>query len=187
MRCLFPMRPLLVAAATIFSASSALSEPLSPAPTARLRSHDAARIEIQLSPPTSFTAPEQALPANGHVRPQVKASQTAPFRILTTGNETHYLLKLEESGTGRSALTVFVRSGHQVDMRVPLGTYIVKYASGQKWYGYQHLFGPNTAYTKADSTFAFRREGNQLKGFSITLYAVPGGNLSTLPIKPTDF
>ena len=72
-------------------------------------------------------------------------------------------------------------------MRVPFGTYVVKYASGQKWYGYKHLFGPNTAYNKADSTFAFRREGNQIKGFSITLYAVEGGNLSTLPIKPNDF
>ena len=130
---------------------------------------------------------EQSLPPNGHVRPPVNASQTAPFRILTSGGDTHYFLKLEESGTGRSALTVFVRSGHQVDMRVPFGTYVVKYASGQKWYGYQHLFGPDTAYTKADSTFAFRREGNQIKGFSITLYTVEGGNLSTLPITPKDF
>jgi hypothetical protein len=182
MRCLFPMRPLLVAAATILSAYSALSEPLSLAPAALLRSHDAGLIQIQ-----AFTAPEQSLPANGHVRPPVNASETAPFRILTTGNGTHYFLKLEESGTGRAALTVFVRSGHQVDMRVPFGTYVVKYASGQKWYGYKHLFGPDTAYTKADSTFAFRREGNQIKGFSITLYTVEGGNLSTLPIKPNDF
>ena len=37
------------------------------------------------------------------------------------------------------------------------------------------------------STFAFRREGNQIKGFSITLYAVEGGNLSTLPLTPKDF
>jgi hypothetical protein len=187
MRCYFPMRLLLVAAATGLFAPIALSEPLSRAPAAMLRSHHAGRIEVQLSPPTTFMAPEQSLPANGHVRPPVNASQTAPFRILTTGNDTHYFLKLEEIGTGRSALTVFVRSGHQVDMRVPFGTYVVKYASGQKWYGYQHLFGPNTAYNKADSTFAFRREGNQIKGFSITLYAVPGGNLSTLPITPKDF
>jgi hypothetical protein len=181
------MRPLLVAAATILSAYSALSEPLSLAPAALLRSHASGLIEIQLSPPTTFTASEQSLPANGHVRPPINASETAPFRILTTGNDTHYYLKLEGSGTGRSALTVFVRSGHQVDMRVPFGTYIVKYASGQKWYGYTHLFGPNTAYTKADSTFAFRREGNQIKGFSITLYTIEGGNLRTLPITPKDF
>ena len=187
MRCLFPMRPLLVAAATCLSAYAALSEPLSLAPAVVLRPRDAGLIEVQLSPPTAFTAPEQSLPANGHVRPPVSASETAPFRILTTGNDTHYFLKLEESGSGRSALTVFVRAGQQVDMRVPFGTYVVKYASGQKWYGYKHLFGPNTAYNKADSTFAFRREGNQIKGFSITLYAVEGGNLTTLPIKPNDF
>ena len=186
MRCFFPMRPLLVAAATILSAYSALSEPLSLAPAALLRSH-AAGLEIQVSPPTAFTAPEQSLPANGHVRPPVNTSETAPFRILTSGGDTHYYLKLEESGTGRSALTVFVRSGHQVDMRVPFGTYVVKYASGQKWYGYQHLFGPNTAYNKADSTFAFRREGNQIKGFSITLYVVEGGNLTYIAHHPERF
>jgi hypothetical protein len=182
------MRLLLVAAAIALSAYSALSEPLSLARPALLRSHNAGLIEIQQpAPRPAFTAPEQPLPANGHVQPQVNASNTAPFRILTSGGDTHYFLKLEESGTGRSALTVFVRSGQQVDMRVPFGTYVVKYASGQKWYGYKHLFGPNTAYTKADTTFAFRREGNQIKGFSITLYAVEGGNLSTLPLKPNDF
>ncbi len=187
MRCFFPMRSLLVAAVTGLSAHVALSEPLSLAPATVLRSHDAGLIEVQLSPPAAFTAPEQSLPANGHVRPPVNASETAPLRILTSGGDTHYFVKLEESGTGRSALTVFVRSGHQVDIRVPFGTYVVKYASGQKWYGYKHLFGPNTAYNKADSTFPFRREGNQIKGFSITLYAVEGGNLSTLPITPKDF
>ena len=97
------MRPLLVAAATILSAYSALSEPLSLAPAALLRSHASGLIEIQLSPPTTFTASEQSLPANGHVRPPINASETAPFRILTTGNDTHYYLKLEGSGTGRSA------------------------------------------------------------------------------------
>ena len=187
MRCSFAVRLLLVAAAIGLSAHIALSEPLALAPATVLRSHGAGLVEVQLSPPQTFTAPEQSLPPNGHVRPPVNASQTAPFRILTSGGDTHYFVKLEESGTGRSVLTVFVRSGHQVDMRVPFGTYVVKYASGQKWYGYKHLFGPYTAYTKADSTFPFRREGNQIKGFSITLYAVEGGNLSTLPITPKDF
>jgi len=187
MRCFFSMRLLLVAAAMGLSAHVALSEPLSLAPGAVLRPHDAGRIKVQLAPPVAFTAAEQSLPPNGHVRPQVSAGETAPFRILTSGGDTHYFVKLEESGTGRSVLTVFVRSGQQVDIRVPFGTYVVKYASGQKWYGYQHLFGPYTVYTKADSTFPFRREGNQIKGFSITLYAVEGGNLSTLPLTPKDF
>ena len=132
-------------------------------------------------------APEQSLPANGHVRPPVNASETAPFRILTSGGDTHYFVKLEESGTGRSVLTVFVRSGHQVDMRVPFGTYVVKYASGQKWYGYSICSAPILRTPRRTSTFPFRREGNQIKGFSITLYAVEGGNLSTLPITPKDF
>ena len=129
MRCFCAMRSLLVAAAIGLSAHIALSEPLALAPATVLRSHGAALVEVQLSPPAAFTAPEQPLPSNGHVRPPVKASETAPFRILTSGGDTHYFVKLEESGTGRSVLTVFVRSGQQVDIRVPFGTYVVKYAS----------------------------------------------------------
>lgn len=101
--------------------------------------------------------------------------------------DTHYFVKLEDSASSKSILTVFVRAGRQVDIQVPLGTYVVKYASGRRWYGYQHLFGPESSYNRADTTFAFRREGNQMKGFSITLYAVPGGNLKTSPIKASDF
>jgi len=140
-----------IAAALYLSDHPAQSEPASRGPGALAPFPGAGTVEIQLS---TFTAPEQSLPPNGHVRPPVNASE---------------------------------RSGHQVDMRVPFGTYVVKYASGQKWYGYQHLFGPDTAYNKADQMFAFRREGNQIKGFSITLYAVPGGNVSSLPINSKDF
>ena len=35
--------------------------------------------------------------------------------------------------------------------------------------------------------FDFRREGNSITGYSITLYAVPGGNLSTTRIGRDNF
>jgi hypothetical protein len=54
-------------------------------------------------------------------------------------------------------MTVFVRGGETVETRAPLGKFIVKYASGDTWYGYDHLFGPDTTYTKADETFIFSR------------------------------
>ena len=68
-----------------------------------------------------------------------------------------------------------------------LGTYEVRYPSGDKWYGYEYLFGPETSYSKADKTFTFRVEGNQVSGFTITLYKATDGNLHTSPIEPTDF
>jgi hypothetical protein len=143
-------------------------------------------VEIKARCVVNCEVAEQPLPPNGQVRPQVNASDTAPLRILTKAGDGHYYIKLEETGTGRSVLTVFVRSGHQVDMRVPFGTYVMKYASGQKWYGYEHLFGPNTAYNKAGSTYAFRREGDKIKGFQITMNHAEGNDTPS-PIKPNDF
>ena len=46
--------------------------------------------------------------------------------------------------------------------------------------GYDHLFGDyHTGYSKADEVFNFSVDGDTVRGFSITLYAVEGGNLST--------
>jgi hypothetical protein len=155
MRFFISIVSLLVVAAPGLSDRPAYSAPMFLAPTAMVPFPADGIVKIQHSPPRPFTASEQSLPPNGHVQPKVNANNTAPFRVLTRGGDTHYFVKLEESGTGRSVLTVFVRAGHQVDMRVPFGTYVVKYSSGQKWYGYKHLFGPDTSYNKADSTFTF--------------------------------
>ena len=141
---------------------------------------------VQLAPTKSLNFIEQPLPPNGSLRRETKGDAIAPFKILTSG-DTHYMVKLEDANTGRTALTVFVRAGQTAEIKVPLGNYVVKYASGRKWYGYKDRFGEETAYNKAETTFNFRRNGNQISGFSITLYAVAGGNLSTAKINPNDF
>ena len=74
-----------------------------------------------------------------------------------------------------------------MEVEVPLGTYEVRYASGESWYGYEYLFGPGTSYSKADKTFTFKVVGNQISGFTITLYKVSHGNLHTSTISPTEF
>jgi len=74
-----------------------------------------------------------------------------------------------------------------VTIDVPLGTYEVRYAGGETWYGYTYLFGKDTAYSKADETFTFEVVGNQISGFTITLYQVVNGNLSTSRIRPNEF
>jgi hypothetical protein len=63
----------------------------------------------------------------------------------------------------------------------------VRYAGGTKWYGDDYLFGPETTYSKADEVFTFEKVGNSVSGFSITLYKVVNGNLSTSSIEPTEF
>jgi hypothetical protein len=129
---------------------------------------------------------EQPLPPNGSLRRETRGEAAARFKISSSGS-SHHLVKLEDVVTSRPVLTVFVRAGQDVEIRVSLGTYIVKYASGETWYGYQDRFGPNTSYSKADTTLEFARQGNQVTGYSITLYGVPGGNLRTTGISAGDF
>jgi peptidoglycan hydrolase-like protein with peptidoglycan-binding domain len=132
------------------------------------------------------TYPEQPLPHTGSVRTFTAEERIAPFEIKAAQG-SHYLLKLVDAYTHASILTVFVRSGTTVNVDVPLGTYEVRYASGTSWYGYKHFFGPDTAYNKADTRFTFKMLGNQVRGFTITLYQVAHGNLHTSAIGPMDF
>jgi hypothetical protein len=84
-------------------------------------------------------------------------------------------------------MDIFVRGGDTVQVEVPLGTYVVKYASGTTWYGYDYRFGPETDYSKAESKFDFRNDGYQISGYTITLYRVAGGNLHTRGLSPAEF
>jgi hypothetical protein len=129
---------------------------------------------------------EQPLPYSGNVQSYTSAEKIAPFEI-NAAKGTNHLVKLVDAYTKAPVMTIFVRSGTTVSIAVPLGTYEVRYASGTSWYGYDYLFGPDTAYSKADRTFRFEVFGNQVSGFTITLYKVANGNLQTSAIRASEF
>ena len=81
-------------------------------------------------------------------------------------------------------MTIFIRNGETAsDMDVPTGTYELRYASGDSWYGETDLFGPSTSYSKAESFFTF---GNG-SGYTVELYKQVNGNLHTNSIDKDDF
>jgi hypothetical protein len=86
-------------------------------------------------------------------------------------------------------MTIFVHGGTTVNVDVPLGVFEVRYASGTNWFGYGDLFGPKpyTVYSKADRFFDFQVVGNEIRGYTITLYNVANGNLSTTEIAESEF
>ena len=133
-----------------------------------------------------FTEPEEPLPSHGTITWYSDEDPVAPLTIKSAIG-SNYLVKLSDYTTQRDVLSVFVHGGSTAILDVPLGTYCIKYASGQQWYGPVHLFGPDTAYSKADSAFNFHRSGNRISGYTLTLYKVEGGNLTTRRITPTEF
>lgn len=143
--------------------------------------------QIPPTPPKPvFTEPEQSLPAHGKITRYSDGDPIAPLEIRSSGG-SNYVVKLSDCYSGRAVLSVFVHGGSTVNLDVPIGTYKIKYASGERWYGSTHLFGPDTAYSKADSSFDFRVIGNQVSGYTLTLYKVVDGNLQTTPISPNEF
>lgn len=139
-----------------------------------------------IAPPARFLEPELPVPANGTVHPYTTADRVAPFNVKSSYG-SNYLVKLVDATTAQPGLAVFVRGGENIELKVPLGTFIVKYAAGEKWFGEKYLFGPETGYSRATDPFVFQHSGNQVSGYTITLYKVPNGNLKTESISPEDF
>ena len=139
----------------------------------------------EVAPPV-LSYPEQPLPDDGEVKSFTDQDRIAPFEIKAAAG-SHYLVKLADAASHAAVMTIFVKGGSTIRVDVPLGTYELKYAAGEQWYGYEQLFGPRTGYSKADTTLIFKRTGNQVSGYSVTLYAVPGGNLSTKRIDAGEF
>lgn len=129
---------------------------------------------------------EKTLPKNGSTQYYGKKERIAPLEIKANGTDNCFL-KLVDLSNNKTVMTIFIKKGTVVEKKVPLGVYRIKYAFGEKWYGYKYLFGPDTLYSQAEETFDFYREGNQVMGYTITLYKVTNGNLRTSRIDPSEF
>ena len=130
--------------------------------------------------------PEYALPDNGTTWTYNNEEKVARFVVAADAYDHHWV-KLVDAVTDAPVVAVFVRAGSKTEIKVPLGNYAVRYASGQKWYGPTHLFGPDTSRTKVAGAMRFWAEGEVVHGHSITLYRVSGGNLRTERISASEF
>lgn len=129
--------------------------------------------------------PEQPLPNTGDTdNPNLNG--IAPLEIRTSTG-ANYWIKIDDANTNQHVVSYFVRSGETLNVQMPLGSYIIKYATGQNWYGPEHLFGNDTNYSKADDIFNFESNGNQTNGYTIELIMQTNGNLQTENIDKSQF
>ena len=124
-------------------------------------------------------------PENGTILADSGLSRVAPLEIKTAEGLAYYVKLCDMSGN--EVLGFFVGPNASVEVSAPLGTYELRYACGTAWYGTTPKFGETTQYYKADSLFDFTDDGTYYNGHTVTLYAVPGGNLNTEAIDPEDF
>jgi hypothetical protein len=136
----------------------------------------------------SFSEPAVPAPANGFVFFEKESySDKAPFEIKTPWGSGDHIIKLKNWSTGELVLSAFVLEGASFETEVPLGTYRLQYASGDSWYGIEHLFGPDTVYGQAESQLKFFNNGINLMGHVVELIPQRGGNLRTGRISAGDF
>ncbi len=125
-----------------------------------------------------------------------KAGGLAPLEVETPAG-TNYVLKMTNARTSSEAMLLYIRGGETFKTKVPLGTYKLRGAAGDIWYGATRLFGASTRYFKlerpslgkveAGATFTFSKNGRHLDGFVIHLNKQLGGNLRSEPIAADEF
>ncbi|MEO0071541.1 MAG: hypothetical protein ABIK39_05600 [candidate division WOR-3 bacterium] len=128
------------------------------------------------------------IPKNGYVWRNHKREEIAPFRIVTSpSGYYYYYCKLFNLKRDTWTLAVFIHPGKSISLEVPVGSYELRYAVGDTWYGREHLFGPRTSYYKAEAVLHFQIVGNRVSGYEVQLYPQPYGNLRTRSISPNEW
>ena len=115
-----------------------------------------------------------------------KGNNVAPFSIVTQYGRDYYI-KLEKTDTPKTVMTAYIRGGDILDIKVPIGNYVLKYASGTQWYGQKYYFGDETVFSKADEIFFFKRTPSGYEGYTVELVLQRNGNLHTSEISWNSF
>ena len=113
-------------------------------------------------------------------------SGVAPLQIKTRAGKNYYI-KVVDTSNNQPALTAYVVGGRHFEVDMPLGTYELRYAAGDSWFGLTHYFGPQTTFSKTNELFHFTSNGYQYSGYTIELILQTNGNLRTVNINGTDF
>ena len=159
-----------------------------------------AQLTQQVPPGSAKPAAENLkivpVPPTGDIVARRRRSAIAPFAVETEPGPS-YLLKLVNISNPKDQIMVFVRGGETYSTKVPLGTYHLKAATGDVWYGRQHLFGAQTRFLRVRNkdranddgaqAFKFSQSGNRVFGLRISFKKVVGGNTSEEPISREEF
>lgn len=166
---------------------------------------------ITPTPEPSF--PPVVMPQSGAIKPAIESDRAlgqlrlfsnpptsadhssignrCPGGALLKNNDS-YFIKVVDWKSNQTIATAFVRSGEKAILNLPLGTYKLRYATGETWYGEQHYFGTKTQYgemtnaiTPLPLQFQFNSDGN---GWDLGLYLCNSlSNVSTKEINSKDF
>ena len=142
----------------------------------------------------AFSTKKVSIPKTGIVKVYSKNKRLAPLKILTDkdtlnifGDENNYFFKLYDCDTNKEILSFFIKAGEDLEIKVPLGSYVLKYVSGTTWYGEKFLFGYPSNYFVFSQVLKFSEGYGYYEGHTITMYKQKNGTLSTKSILEENF
>ena len=146
---------------------------------------------VKKTEPVAVSCVAVSRPRTGIYRNYARSSNlVAPLEIRTAVG-ANYFIKLEDSVTREPVQTFFIRGGQTMQSNVPLGHFILKYATGNSWCGEDEMFGTETEFHKADVVLRFARQdsdhGYTMIGHTVELILQANGNLQTSRISREAF
>jgi len=118
-------------------------------------------------------------PTSGTILSGYRVTDGSELTISTSNHSC--VVKLKDSA-GVTKMSFYVRKNTKITMTVPSEYMYVYFASGETWYGYNHLFGEDTSYSKDDDLLDFNNYT-----FEYTLYPVTNGNFTETIISENEF
>jgi hypothetical protein len=142
--------------------------------------------ESERERPDPITLPEEPLPENGDgVFRFDWAGATSKLRVVPRSQQGPMIVKVEEGRDADAQLVCWflVRAGESAEIAIPPGSYHLRFASGKRWYGEEHLFGPQAVYSALANPLVIPADT------VYTLHLTPSraGTLRELRIGPNDF
>lgn len=125
------------------------------------------------------------LPNNGQIQIFTDKELLAPLGIIASSDKNCFFKFYDTKEN--LVFTLFVRKNSSINLKVPLGEYVVKYAIGDEWYGVETLFGLSTNVYEFNKRLLFYREGTTVNGHTLTLNEVLNGNLPKKIISKSSF
>ncbi len=118
----------------------------------------------QLSP-----APCQEFPKSG-VNTAASRGRSIKVTVEKEGRNTY--VQFCDSDTGVLRGDAFITPGKSVNVKIPEGSYVVRFASGSAWYGLSGLFGPLGTYQVSDPIIVAKPKwsltaGKDSEGFTL--------------------
>ncbi|PTX98785.1 hypothetical protein DB345_03440 [Spartobacteria bacterium LR76] len=94
-----------------------------------------------------FSAPEITRPASGILFSNKEGKKYATLEISTDPGLDYFIILTPAEG-GSPELIAYLTGGDPLTCKLPTGSYELRYASGDSWYGKKYFFGPRATYFK---------------------------------------